>query len=316
MHKRAVCTLFEGDYYKGAIALINSLAFHGYEGDVYLGIRKQANYDTFFALLRNFPNTNGQYRYSDHLNIIVVPVETSIHFASYKPTLLLNILMQIDTGIDELYYFDPDIVVNYSWNWYDMWIDQGIPVVHEIIYNDMPQRHPIRQLWEKVICDNNLGTISHRINSYINAGFVGIKRTQISFLEKWETIIQIAQEKYGCSLTAFAAPKREAPFRMLDQDAFNIALMCTEHPISEMGCSAMGQDFNGLQVMLHAIGTPKPWRKHFLRSMFNAQGPSSSDKGFIQFANSERLSVYSPFQMFCKKIAIHLSAFLHRFYGK
>lgn len=196
-----------------------------------------------------------------------------------------------------------------------MWINQGITIVHEIILNDMPSSHPLRILWKKIIYQNQLGNIEHEINSYCNAGFLGLQRSQIAFLDKWIEILNIATSKYDMNMQTFINGPREKPFRALDQDAFNIALMCTSETISEMGPEAMGFANNGLQVMLHATGSPKPWNKKFILNAIKGLPPTTADRGFVSNSNGG-LNNYSSFTLKLKKLALNISIFICRFYKK
>ena len=98
-------------------------------------------------------------------------------------------------------------------------------------------------------------------------------------------------------MTSLEQPDNTKPFHGGDQDALNLAIMCTDSPLSVVGPEGM-DFFPGGCMMSHAVGSPKPWRKKMLWSALSGQGPRLSDKAFwahtqvpIQLFSGSRLRI-------------------------
>jgi hypothetical protein len=243
-----------------------------------------------------------------------LPLETDYHFANYKPTFMLELFNGIASKSDAIAYFDPDIVLKCNWSFFDKWMLHGVAMVHEISSNDMPPNHPIRREWEKLITLNNRKTV-RQLYSYINSGFCGVRREHIAFVQIWEEMINSGLKFFNHSSDNFAfTSDRTDPFYANDQDAFNIAAMCSETPISEMGPEAM--DFiNGGQIMSHAISNPKPWKKNFLLSALKGHKVSNTEKTYWNYVSGPT-KPYSDFYLWKKRKAIFLATVITRFNKK
>jgi hypothetical protein len=68
-----------------------------------------------------------------------------------------------------------------------------------------------------------------------------------------------------------------------DQDLLNIAVMTTDVPTTTLGPD--GMDFSGGgYVMSHAVNSPKPWAREYMKSTLSGRPPNLSDKGFWDHA--------------------------------
>lgn len=311
----AVCTLFEKKHHFGVAALINSLDRYGFQGNIYVGYRGSLPNWASEAISDNtidWPNAL-TLKIKEHVNVYFLPVSTEYHLAHYKPDFMLTLLSGIANKSDSLAYFDPDIVITCNWSFFEEWISYGVAVVHEIVSSDMPDNHPVRAKWKKVISELNR-TQTHSIYSYLNCGFCGVSIQNIDFLKAWSEACSIAVKSYNMDPSQFAAMDHTKTFWSIDQDAFNIAAMSCECSISEMGPEAMNFIGGGF-TMSHATGSPKPWDKAFLSSAFAGKSPSLADKQYWKNANG-LISPYSGKEIRSKIKIIKIASFIGRFYRK
>lgn len=310
-----VCTLFENHFHFGLAALTNSLCRQGFKGSVYAGYRgalpkwcSSAKPDSSL----NWPGAS-IYHATEHVTINFLPVDTAFHFTNYKPAFMLQLLNGAAKHADAIMYFDPDIVINCNWSFFEDWASHGVALVHEIVTNDLPDTHPVRMQWKKIIESNNR-EITHKVDSYINGGFCGVTKENISFLATWNEFINIGIKEYNADITKIWSFNKAHPFCFLDQDALNITAMCCDCPISEMGPD--GMDFiHGGWTMAHAVGSPKPWKKKFIASAFKGIPPSIADKEFWKNANGP-VSTYSTGYAKIKMLSMQTAAFMGRFYRR
>jgi hypothetical protein len=310
-----VCTIFEKHYHYGLAALVDSLHKYGFTGEIYAGYRGALPDWSSAAIENTSVGWVGarSLKVTESINIHFLPLVTDFHLANYKPEFMLELMNGLAKKADAIVYFDPDIVVKCKWDFFETWMSYGVSLVHEIISNDMPATHPIRRGWKKVIKSSHR-EVKRDITSYINSGFCAVTRQNIEFLEVWADIIRVAIREYGFKSNEFAHSQRTDLFFAKDQDAFNIAAMCSESPISEMGPE--GMDFiNGGFTMSHAVGVGKPWKKSFITSALKGIPPSSADKVFWSSVDGP-LRPYSSNQIKMKKLALGIASLIGRFYRK
>ncbi|PVY38680.1 hypothetical protein [Pontibacter virosus] len=311
----SVCTLFEKHFHKGVPGLINSLYKNGFRGDFYAGYRGPLpkwsenatdNPDLGWAGAKTM-------RVANDLCLHFIPVTTEYHLAHYKPAFMLNLFKGPAKAVDALAYFDPDIVNLCRWGFYEKWMSYGVAMVHEVVSNDMPATHPSRMEWYHIIKKINRQP-QRMINSYINAGFCGVAAANKEFLKVWIQVIEVAIKEYNMDAATFIEYDRTSAFYSIDQDAFNIAAMCCDSPISEMGPEAMGFVNSGW-TMSHSTGSPKPWTNKFILSALKGNPPSRPHKDY--WSNiSEPISLYSSSYVSLKKLEIILASLIGRFYSR
>lgn len=312
-----VCTLFENQYHPGVAALVNSLFANGFRGDIYIGFKgpvpSWAATATAENNLSDWPAAC-VFSVNEGLKLHFLPVSKDIHLANYKPAFMLELLEKLSGKIGGIIYFDPDIVVRGPWSFFERWINYGVSLVHEIISNDMPATHPVRMGWKSII-ETHGRKVTHEINSYINSGFAGVTAANVEFLRTWRDIIKIAEAAYGYNVNNFTHVRdRSNLFYANDQDALNVAAMCCESPISEMGPEAM--DFiNGGWTMSHAVGTPKPWQKKYLIAALKGNTPGKADKAYWNNVQAPVKCFYNG-KVKRKKAALLAAAFIGRFYKR
>ena len=311
----AICTLYEGHYHHGLAALSNSLYKNGFRGAVYVGYRGEL--PPWATAAKDNPLLNWKegktVNIAEGLDLHFLPVTTDYHLTNYKPDFMLQLWEGPAKNKDGMFYFDPDIVIKCHFSFYEKWIQQGVALVHEITANDMTANNPIRGFWRTII-EENEEKVNHQITSYINAGFFGLMKEHIHFLNIFYKFQHLAKDRYKVNLETFDMTSRSDPFFANDQDVMNIAAMCTDVPLSEIGPE--GMDFiHGGFTMAHATGRTKPWKRNFLLSALNGAPPATADKSFWNSVGYP-IHTFSKNKIIIKKLSIKVASFLGRFYRK
>ena len=263
----AVCTLFEGDYHFGVAALVNSLHRHGYRGSVEIGYR-----GSLPKWLTQAATAPDQTTIRPNLHAL----DTQWHLTNYKPHFLLKLFSSFPT-LDRIFYFDPDIVIKCPWEFFEYWVEPGVALVEEIATNGMPYNHPIRRKWVEIAAELGI-SVKPTFSQYFSGGFIGVRRSMVPHLQNWARIMEHLPN-LGIDLRRFMPANRLHPFCGTDQDAMNIFAMAAEPYLSTIGPE--GMDFiPGGFTMSHAVGSPKPWRKHYVLSALKGIKPSQADKEF------------------------------------
>jgi hypothetical protein len=308
MPSSSVCTLFEGDYHYGVGALSNSLYVHGFRGTIYAGYRgplpqwvtvsKECDGFTEFAPI-------------DGLTLRFIPVDTSVHFATYKADFMLETWQNRCPQAEALYYFDPDITIKCRWTFFEEWAKVGVALCADINHC-MHANHPIRYAWKQFCIPHGI-ECRRDLDIYFNSGFVGVASLDKNFLVLWRTIMRMIGESVG-GLDKMILADRSQKFCPLDQDALNIASMVTEAQISPMGQDGMDfQNGGGGYVMSHAVGPSKPWAKRMLSNMLlRGKPPSRADKSFYSFA-MHPIPVFSPVSLPARKLDLLLASAIGRY---
>ena len=209
---------------------------------------------------------------------------------------------------EQLFYFDPDIVIKCRWGFFEEWVTQGIALCGDVNYSMSPD-HPIRKGWKDFALQKGY-TINRTLDSYYNGGFLGVKREQLSALKLWKKLIGQVEGESG-DLRHWRSLDRSHRFMSANQDTLNLMVMITEFPISTVGPD--GMDFiPGGYIMSHAIGTPKPWNKKYIRSALGGSAPTAPEKEY--WKNVEiPLRIYSPLALSVHQFRVRLAAAIGRF---
>lgn len=296
----AVCTLFEGNYHFGVGALINSLHASGFTGRVICGHRGP---QPFWA--------DAARAMEGGIEVRFVPVTTDVHFTHYKPEFMLECWAAHTPDAQQLYYFDPDIVVKAPWHVLARWAADGVALCEDV-NGYLPARHPYRLAWADFLASHELAA-TRPIDHYYNAGFIALPRTLRSLLTVWARIIRFAEAELG-SLSTIKVDRPNALMHTPDQDALNMALMVTDVPINSTGPE--GMDFKtGGHLMSHAIGSRKPWKGGFLKDALRGKPPGNAQKSFFRFAESP-LRLFSPAQLARLRFSLLTGSLLGRMYRR
>ena len=283
----AVTTLFEGHYHYGAGALVNSLYRHGYRGTIWAGLRGPL--PPWARAAVETPEGH-RFRVAEGCDVLFVPLATDTHFTHYKADFLLHVL-DADPALAGAFYFDPDIVVRGRWGFFEEWVGEGIALCEDVTYPAMPNSHPFRAAWRRVMTACALDEV-RPLDRYYNAGFIGVPRGDRAFLDTWRTLLH-RLEADGVDLAFLRDRDRSHAFYVPDQDMMNAALMATTFPVSALGPEGMGFTPGGF-TMSHAIDEPKPWVKHlFWRTRWAGTPPGLVDKHFLQAVDGP-IRLYGP----------------------
>lgn len=303
-----LCTLFDGDYHLGAAVLINSLHAAGFAGD-------------FVAGYRGAPPPWMQGRDTlqvGGLTVRLVPLSTTRHLTNYKPDFLLA---QRATTAAPLWYLDPDIVVTAPWSFFAEWLEAGVALCEDV-NSPLAADHPRRAGWRRHFGPRGF-TLAFREPAYVNGGCLGVRADHTAFLELWRDLQLAMAEAIGgldqTKLGGGTSTRMRDPhfcFNASDQDALNAAVEAAPAALrfSILGAEAMG--FRpGRTVLPHALGTPKPWRKHYVRESLAGRPPTAADKAFWQFAAGP-VAAFPAGLVTRRRRAVALAAFLGRFYRR
>ena len=295
----AVCTLFEGHYHLGVGALINSLHASGFTGRIICGYR--GSEPSWADAARGL---NGG------IDVRFVPVATSVHLTNYKPQFLRECWAVHCVGADQLYYFDPDIVVKAPWSVIARWAADGIALCEDVNAN-LPSRHPYRLAWQDFLSGHDLPP-QRAVDRYYNAGFIGLPLSHRRLLDTWVQIVALAEQQTGSRSLKNDQP--HALFHSADQDALNMALMVCDVPINATGPE--GMDFTaGGHLLSHAIGGCKPWRGGFFREALRGKPPGNAQKSFFRFAEKP-LRLFPAGELARLRLSLRSGALLGRIYRR
>ena len=321
--KSVVCTLFEGHYHHGVSALVNSLYNQGFRGDIYAGYRGElpswANLGTKESI-DDWKGSSSLY-VEDGVFIHFLPLDTDYHFTNYKPDFMLRLWDGVAKDAEAMYYFDPDIVVVTAWNVFINWIHAGVALCEDV-NSPLLQNHPKRIEWRNYFGKSDVD-LKFKDSTYVNGGFIGMNKANITFLSIWKTIQELMAVRIGglnCSALTNSAelPQIEqgdfAPFGKTDQDALNAAIEAWNGICTIMSKEAMSFR-QGARLMSHALGTPKPWKWNVFSKTLNGNSPHLAVIDYWDYANSP---IYSQpkTRVFRKKIIIKCCSLIGRFYHR
>jgi hypothetical protein len=308
-----ICTLYEGHYDYGVGSLINSLHRAGFAGTIFIGYRGAKP----FWLDQCKASADGSsYRIEPGIELRLVLLATDWHFANYKPQFMLQVLRLSGSDQAQIFYFDPDIVVFCPWTFIREWAQDAVALVTDI-NGQFPSSHPLRLMWRRFFASKGLVMSHPRLEVYINSGFIGLPTSCIRSLPT--SCIRMLDEWIAFQDQAFAAigthgsfhnEDRSYIFHTPDQDMLNAALERCDCPLSVIGSD--GMDFvPGGYVMSHAIGQPKPWKKHFIRYALSGRPPTLQDKRLLGYID-QPLRLFSPGAAAWRRLSAKLAAMIGR----
>jgi hypothetical protein len=269
----AVCTLAEGRYHYGTGALANSLHRSGFRGTFYVGCRGE------------LPS------WSDGAEIVELPGGMHVEFVrmawkrnpNFEKSSFMLDLLDRDAGLDSVAYFDSDVVVRADWQFFEEWSARGVGLCMDYWPTLVPENHPWRLAWAEVAAD--MGCPVRPIDYYCNAGFALVPRQHRSFLEVWalavDHVLEVLADGNPVQLVKYG--ETWMPFSRSDQDAMAIAMMGTSVPLSIVGPDGMSFA-SGANVMSHAVNSPKPWDRRYLRDAVLGRPPLRADREYWRHA--------------------------------
>lgn len=307
----AICTLFEGHYHYGVAALSNSLYRKGFRGTIYVGYRgKLPNWAGHKKNSSSEGIKNIELTPAKGLILKFVYLDTTNHFTNYKPKFMKD-LMETYNEIENLFYFDPDIVVNEDFSFYLEWINAGITVCEDI-NSPIQEFHPRRVGWRTFFKKHNIDLLFKNA-IYVNGGFIGVKRYQVDFLDLWIKTQDLATELVGGLQVSFLDKIRVMMFDVFDQDCLNASIEAYDGTISFIGKEGMGFSIGGYKTMFHALGSFKPWKLNIILRSFQGRPPRSVDVAYWENSKFPILA-HSKWEISKKLIAIKICKLIGRFY--
>ncbi len=316
----AICTLFEGDYHLGVAALVNSLHAAGYRDVIWVGFRGSLPswVPPVIAAEKEPALVLGS-----GMTLRFVRLETEAHFTNYKPQFLSQLLDNvIPASVERLFYFDPDIVVQARWSFFEEWADSGVALAEDV-NSPLPENHPRRVGWRKKLAVADLH-LRYRQPAYVNGGFIGFRREHRFFIELWQRVLTWIIESEGgdrgwqhTSLSGGRMSDSHGAFSQVfsltDQDALNAATeLCPGVSLSIIGQEAMGFKTGGY-IMHHALGRWKPWRRRYLREAFGGHPPATVDKEFWRWLDVGPIKPVPEMLVKRRNIELKLAAAVGRF---
>jgi hypothetical protein len=147
----------------------------------------------------------------------------------------------------------------------------------------------------------------------MNSGLVGVARESAAFLHTWQAVIEHGHRSFSLA-TDLKSGERADLFHNIDQDAFNIASLVAEQPLSHTGIDGMAFD-RGEWLTLHATGE-KPWRRRVIRELI-ARGvvPDRATRLYWKFADGP-LRAETALAVKAHRWLIPLAALMGRFYRR
>ncbi|HEV8716578.1 MAG TPA: hypothetical protein VGX03_27635 [Candidatus Binatia bacterium] len=303
----AVCTLFENDYHYGVGALVNSLYRLGFRGVVWAGYRGPLP-----PWARPIKSAAGyeEYQVAPECIIRFVPLATNYHLTNYKPHFMLQLWTEHCPEAEALFYFDPDIVVKCRWSFFEEWVTYGIALCEDVT-SPVPARHPMKMAWQQW-CERHGIAAKSANHMYFNCGFLGVRRPMSGFLREWLKLLELVGPEVG-GLQNQNVRDRSFVFCKTDQDALNIAVMCSDQAVSPIGPEGMDFKFGGY-TMSHAIGPAKPWRKSMIADALRGRRPSLADRSYWRSTEAP-IRLYSPAKLLRKRAALLIAAGIGRYFS-
>jgi len=314
----AVCTLFEGHYHYGLAVFVNSLYRQGFRGNCYAGYRGDL---PAWAANVTPGSTTGHdiLEVATGLKLHFIRLETDYHFTNYKPDFMLQLLDGLASDVENMFYFDPDIVISAPWFFYEKWVACGVALCEDV-NSPLTKNHPTRFAWRNYFSKIGI-QLKFKDIIYVNGGFAGVSVKNRGFIETWKLVQEgMALAIGGLNRSAFTngsqlpedAQGPFAPFGKTDQDALNATVEAWDGEYSFITQEGMG--FRpGLAVMFHALGQPKPWKWNIFKQSISGKKPRLVDREFWKYADGP-LMPFSASLVKAKKRRLNLAALVSRFY--
>jgi hypothetical protein len=304
-----ICTLYEGDFHLGVAALVNSLVRGGFKGLFWVGNRGYL--PPWTANLNRRPD--GLFEVGNAL-LAFETIDPQRHFGQFKPEFLSRI---IDQGIarKHVWYIDPDITVRCQWEFFERWIRFGVCISQEITMGVMASNHPIRCEWMELARDAGWGEPVRLQERYYNSGFVGLPIEHRAYLDTWKAAVRLANAA-GVATSQFQKGSRAQTFFTVDQDTMNISTMYSPAsvPLTTLGPEGMSWVPGGF-TLYHTVGPKKPWRKKYLRALFQGLPPTGGDKHFLEMVEGP-IHPYTALQLKSMRFRAEIASLLGRFYRR
>jgi hypothetical protein len=297
-----IYTFYQHDYHFGVASLFNSAIRSGFTGRFCVFHNEEILPSWTHILTKNGDST---YQV-DGCEIDFRKINPARHFGFQKPFAGLDLLNEYpDHGT--FVYADPDVLFLAPWSFFEDWLSQGLCYCLDSNFPYLPNEHPWRATWRRVLQEST-GKNARHMSTSPNSGFFGFTREESSFLEDWVAITKTF-EKNGGNTSSFFLEERHQPI-VSDQDLMGIALMGWMGRESVLGPEGMG--FTGHYFLLaHDINRPKAWKRDFVRDAIKGMTPSFASSLFLKFCNSP-IQAYSSMDLKKKSVALKIAKTLTR----
>lgn len=297
-----VTTLFEGHYDQGVAALVNSIVQSSFAGKICIGYRGDLP-----LWIDQLENTGKGYKVAEDVYLVFILLDVDMHFGYYKPSFMKKMVDE-NPEVTNIYYFDPDIVVNAPWKFISSWTNIGVSVCIDNCFPFVHQNHPWRKEWLKFANSDS----KCALNYYVNSGFVGIHKDSFVLLDRWILLTQKYKANNG-DLSLF----EKDGFRAFkgDQDLLNAAMTISSDLIySIIGSEGMGFT-DPTYLMAHAVESVKPWKNNFIKQVLvKGHKPSTAAKLFFNYCQHP-IKIYTKSQLKLKKSNIKIASIIGRVIG-
>ena len=233
---------------------------------------------------------------------------------------MLELWEGIAKDSDALFYFDPDIVVDDSWICFEQWVNCGVAMCEDV-NSPLQEFHPRRVLWRNFFNKYNI-SLKFRNSTYVNGGFVGLIKKDISFIKTWIKLQEAMSVAIGglensifSKQTYYSTILKTEGLQIFDksdQDALNATIESYDGRCSFIGKEGMGF-VAGKATMYHALGINKPWNVNFIFKSLNGRIPRLVDEYYWKYAD-QPIICHTKSQINKKKVAIKIGKFIGRFY--
>ncbi|MFN3447204.1 MAG: hypothetical protein ACK44F_00775 [Roseococcus sp.] len=278
------CVLAEGDYFHGVAALINSLVLNGFTGTVLVGYRGALPGWAAGPL-------------PEEVEIRFVALAPGWHLTNLKPRFLLDALTLHCPGAARAWHFDADVVVMGPWAHFARWAEAGVLAVLDVADSFMVPEHAFRDAWRALAA--RAGFACREMTGYVNAGFLGVPRAHLRFLEVWEALLR-RREAEGTDMGRLVMAEGFPEFARADQDILNAAFMASDAPYRLLGVEAMGR-FPFMQLLGHSMMFAKPWRRNHILDALKGFQPDHPERAFWRYAEGPIRS-FTPAQWRWKRL--------------
>jgi hypothetical protein len=305
----AVCTLFEGHYHYGVAGLVNSLSAAGYQGTVWVGHRGPL--PSWIVDADGFDAVTKCLQVTPTIQLQTVELNPPVSLTFYKPTFMLDVLERLAPDVGAVSYMDPDMVVKCDWTEIEQWVTpDGVALVEDLNWS-MPSHHPKRARWQAFFAGYGEKPV-RPLESYYNAGFVGVARAQIDVLRAWQRICAIVAAYSGGSLQQRRVGEADHLFHSADEDALNFTLSLSTTRLETFGPEAMDLAPGGKHLS-HAVGSFKPWQGHHVRRALQGKPPNVAGEWFYRFAAGPLLP-FSRLKLAKRRVAMRVALALGALY--
>ena len=300
-----ICTVFEGHYAKGVAGLTNSLAANGYNGIIWAGYKGAL---PSWAKIETTLNGVETMRVSETITLNFVKLDAAVFLPYCKPDFMLDVLNNRLPDVENIFFFDCDIIVKCRFSYFEEWVNCGVALCEDV-NSPLPVSHPLRFQWQNYF--KKYGIVVHRRDDYyVNGGFIGIKKENKAILEQWSLVQNLMMDELK-EVNSIGFKDRTNPFHRTDQDALNIAKDITDCPLSIADGTAMDLNNYGF-IMSHAVGNQKPWQKNWLAFVLkHGQRPTMTDRLFMNHTEGP-LSIFTKNERFLKRWNLKIASALGR----